>query len=199
MTDHPVNPVFLVLDLELNQPSNKIIEIGIVIADIYRKEIMHKESIYVKIDEPLNPYIIDLTGITEEILESQGVDLLTAAKRIRAIQDEFKPFINPVTWGQGDKKALEEQVRAQLNDYEENKEFNDALKIQMGRREVDVKTLYVAYRLANKQRPQGGLAKALRHMNQNFKGKKHSARDDAENTYYMFLEMLKFFDKSTLI
>ncbi len=185
------NNLYLFLDLEMNQPSQKIIEIGIVIADITTKEIKHKQSIIVNPSEQLNPYIIELTGIKQSDVDN-GITLIEAAEIIKDIQAKYSPFINPVTWGQGDKDLLELQVKEQISIYyfDQPEKINE-LGIKFGRREIDVKTLYVCYNIANDKSRQGGLAKSMTKLGLKFKGTKHRAADDAENTYYMFLKLLE--------
>lgn len=57
-----------VVDLEMNQPSDRIIQIGAVVADLQRSTIEAKFDEFVNPGEPVSPYITDLTGITDEDL-----------------------------------------------------------------------------------------------------------------------------------
>lgn len=173
------------IDLELNQPSNKIIEIGICIGNIHTGEILHKESIYVNPKEKLNPFIIQLTGIPQAIVDS-GVDLVTAYNRLAVLHKQYESFVNPLVWGHGDIGAIQKVFTFW------NKHFRSLEPWGFGRRYIDAKTLYVSYRLANKSTPAGGLAKALTKFGLKFDGKKHSAIDDAYNTFVIYREILNF-------
>ena len=98
-------------------------------------------------------------------------------------------FINPITWGGGDSIELKEQLMQYCPEFR-----NDVIDWPFGRRWIDTKTLYVAYRIANGQQPTGGLAKAMTHLKLKFIGRKHDAKDDAYNTLIMFRKMLQFFN-----
>lgn len=168
----------MAIDLEMNQPSEKIIQIGVVIGNINSGEILKEKSYSIKIDEPLNPYIISLTKITDENLQ-KGISLLEAYNELKIIHKEYNCFINPITWGGGDSQEL----RIQLGLEKE--------KFLFGRRWIDAKTLYCSYRIANKQFPAGGLAKALTNLKLKFKGQKHNALDDARNTFIIYYNLIK--------
>ena len=80
--------LFTAMDLELNQPSNKIIQIGAVKFNILTGEVYDRLRTYVHIDEPLCTdesicHIPKLTGITDKILEEKGVTLHEAYKELR--------------------------------------------------------------------------------------------------------------------
>jgi inhibitor of KinA sporulation pathway (predicted exonuclease) len=92
-------------------------------------------------------------------------------------------FCNPITWGGGDSLCL----RDQLGLAEE--------RFLFGRRFFDVKTLYQSYQLSQGQKIANGLSKAMAKMGLNFKGRKHTADADAENTFVFFCHMLKKFRK----
>ena len=64
------------LDLELNQPSGKIIQIGAVVGDTDNGDILDRYRAYVDPGEPLQQFIIDLTGITEDDIKTKGTDIV---------------------------------------------------------------------------------------------------------------------------
>jgi len=66
--------IFTSLDLEMAQPSKKIIQIGAVVGNIVTGEILEKLSIIVNPKEQLTEFIINLTGITQEDVNN-GVTL----------------------------------------------------------------------------------------------------------------------------
>jgi len=170
----------LFLDLELNQPSTKIIQVGYVIAN--PNEWLIKRSIYVNPHEKLDPRIIDLTGITQEQVDF-GFELSDAYQEICRDVVSFGCFINPVTWGGGDSEHLK-------------KELGKGDEFIFGRRWIDAKTLFVAWALANGKPPMGGLSSSLKKFRLKFEGKRHDALDDAYNTMRIFWELLKYFEPS---
>ena len=181
--------ILLSLDLELNKEGDQttdIIEIGIVIGDSVTSEILHKQYWFIKIQKPLDPFIIQLTSITQEMLDTQGIDLLTAYKELQALQKQYNCFMNPVQWGHDDAEELVRQV--QILDPTQPNIF--------GRRIIDVKTFYVTNKIAIDQKPQGGLAKGLTSYGLAFKGKKHRAIDDAYNTLVLYFKILELSRKT---
>jgi inhibitor of KinA sporulation pathway (predicted exonuclease) len=173
--------VFTAIDLEMAQPSNKIIQIGAVVGRLSTGEILDKLSIFVNPNEQLSEYISKLTHITQADVDG-GIQLPEAFARLEEFHKKHESFINPITWGQGDVKALLEQM------VEYNVEFNKSL---FGRRIIDVKNTYVDRRLANKEFPTGGLKKAMNRFGLKFKGIAHSADDDAENTFILYTNMIQ--------
>jgi inhibitor of KinA sporulation pathway (predicted exonuclease) len=93
-------------------------------------------------------------------------------------------ILNPLTWGGGDTVIL----RQQLGLSEERWMF--------GRRWIDVKTLYVAWRMSHDKEISGGLAKAMTRLGLTFQGRKHNALDDAHNTFRMYRALLAEFRKN---
>ena len=62
---------FLALDLEMNQPSGKIIQVGIAIGSANdRRDQYITKKWYINPNEPLDQFIIDLTGITQSDISS---------------------------------------------------------------------------------------------------------------------------------
>jgi|SRR5581483_130855 len=175
--------VFTSVDLEMNQPSRKIIQIGACIGNISTGQVLEKLSVFVNPYEQLNPAITDLTKITQEDVDN-GVSLETAYRQLQSMHEYYKAFVNPITWGGGDSQELLEQLQ------KENSSFQGWC---FGRRWIDVKTLFVCWRLARKQPIQGGLARSMIKLSLTFQGQKHNAQDDAINTFRMYCAMLKKF------
>lgn len=165
--------VFLSLDLEMNQPSGEIIEIG---ACVFSKTsgILETRNWIVKPEFELSKRIIDLTGITEDMVLN-GVNLLDAYEDLVSFRNSHHCFINPIVWGHGDVDVLQNQTGL----------FGD-----FGRRVIDVKTLCVFDRIKQNKPLSGGLAKTLGRYGLKFQGKKHRAGFDALNTARLFLHIL---------
>lgn len=181
--------IFTSLDLELNQPSDKVIQIGAVKFNILSGDIYQKFTKYVQIDEKLCTdrnicHIPELTGITDEILEEKGVDLVTAYRELRdfhaepvVLDDkEYLPMLNPVTWGGADTRCLKMDLERV------GYEFNNKKMYCFGHRFFDIKTIHQLLMIAKKTSLKGGLKKACNIWDVNFDGRAHDAMVDAYNT-----------------
>ena len=173
--------IFTALDLELNQNTvtgPKIIQIGAVVGNIETGEILEKLSVFINPNQQLEPFIIGLTKIKQETVDN-GVTLLEGYEKLKEMHKKHNSFVNGVTWGQGDIKALTKELGM------------DGLCF--GRREIDVKTLYVTWRIANNSFPTGGLSRAMANLGLKFKGTAHRADDDAENTFITFKRLVEMY------
>lgn len=177
----------MALDLELNQPSRKIIEIGVCFFNLESGEVLEKCSWYINPNEPINPYITDLTTITDEDVIKEGITLLEAYNELVAKYKKHNCFGNMLTWGGGDSEELKQELSQYGN-----------IQWEFGRRWFDVKTLYQAFCMREGHKIQAGLAKALTRVGLQFKGTKHRAIDDAFNTYRMFSKLIKLLPKGVI-
>lgn len=169
-----------VLDLEHNQPSGKICQIGAVVGDTKTGEITHRLRIYVNPGEPIAPFITELCGITQDKIDKEGIALDDAYTQLKDFHRTHSEFMNPVTWGGGDS----EYILNQLSD----KAKEDWC---FGRRWIDAKTLVVSQMIAKENAVySGGLGSAMKRFNMKFQGRKHDAQDDAENTWRIYYQML---------
>ena len=175
--------VYLALDLEFNNapdystPDPKIIQVGVALGEPWA---ITTYSWYVNPHEPIYPTITQLTGITDHHVEHESVPLETVAKELSEIIQQYKPFVNPVTWGRGDMDALLAAF------------FSHGCSFpHFGRRYIDVKTLYSLHMLAKNKRPNGGLKSAMGEFKMQFIGTPHRADVDAKNTLYLFFEILE--------
>lgn len=171
------------VDIEMEQPSQEIIEIGWFIGNpVTGKEVI-KNNALINIGKPLSSFITSLTGIDDVMLSTAGT-LQEACNSLLTDHRTYSDFMNPATWGGSDI----EFIKSQLVDYPE-------LLLQMnlgfGRRWIDVKTIYQAYRMAKQLSIKSGLAKSLTRVDLKFEGTKHRAADDAYNTFRIHRELLK--------
>lgn len=170
---------FFALDLELNQPSGKIIEVGIAVGNVDQGVFLTKHW-YLDPEEPIDEYITELTGISDETIELDSVPYTQMAAELEAILVEHKCFVNPVQWGGGDALAL-------------RKEFvlrNIVFKF-FGRREIDVKTLYTYLSIAQGRSVTGGLKSCMGRYKLPFEGIPHRASVDALNTLKFFFLLIR--------
>jgi inhibitor of KinA sporulation pathway (predicted exonuclease) len=175
------NQNYLALDLELNQPSGKIIQVGVAIGSIKDRRTQYlTKKWYIRPNEPLDPFIIDLTGITEADLSKYSVSHDTVARELAELIKEHKTFINPVTWGGGDSTELLAEFCKNHADFP-----------HFGRRWIDVKTWYTYLLLSQGKNPAGGLASAMGAYKLQFQGQAHQADVDAENTLAFFFTLMQ--------
>lgn len=189
--------LYLSLDLEMEQPNQEIIQIGACVGNIKTGEILGTYRAYCTPSEPLSPFIIQLTGITQETMDIHGKPLVEAYKGLIQFRNQFANVnCNAMTWGGGDTLELKQQV---VRAYDIGKVFPWPL----GRRWIDIKTWFQFRQLVKDGKQQSGLAKALIKCGLNFKGRKHDAMDDAVNTfriaYALVLEFKSMFNLDELI
>jgi inhibitor of KinA sporulation pathway (predicted exonuclease) len=182
-----VTEYYLALDLELNNasdnstPNPPIIQVGVAIGtwNHYVDNKIITKKWYFNPNEPIYPFITELTGITDDDVINKSVTHAVFAEEFGALIKEYKPFVNPVTWGGGDSVELKAEMVAR-----------DIPFPYFGRRWIDVKTWYVLRLLANGKRPAGGLRSAMGTYKMKFEGTPHRADDDALNTLRLFFNIL---------
>lgn len=167
------------IDLEMNQPSGKIIQIGAVVGDTTNGDILERYRAYVNPGEPLQQFIVDLTGVTEKDIADKGTSLTEAYEGLRLMHLRHDCFMNPLTWGGGDSQTILDQLPV-----------NDREHWPFGRRWIDAKTVHVSKMIANGKVLSGGLSTSMKTYNLKFQGRKHDAQDDAENTWRIYYHML---------
>jgi len=178
---------YLALDLELNNaqdgstPNPKIIQVGVAIGSAREnpKEWITKKW-YVKINDPIYPFITDLTGITTQDIQQFGMTHYDIGQELSRLIKENDVFVNPVTWGGGDSTELKYEFDTHGIEFK-----------HFGRRWIDVKTWYALKMFASGKRPSGGLSSAMGVYKLQFEGKAHRADVDAYNTLRLFFEILK--------
>lgn len=170
----------LALDLELNKEDGQItdiIQVGAVIGNIFTGEIRERLSYFIKIEKPLDPFIIQLTGITDNDIQ-MGTDIVEVYNDIERYMKQHECSRSILTWGKGDQEAFKKQA---------GKEY---WKGKIGHRYTDVKTLFCEYALANNIPMKAGLAKACSIMKHEFIGRQHNAMWDAYNTFEIYRKLL---------
>jgi len=192
---------FLALDLEMNQPSDKIIQIGAVAGNIMTGEVLETLSQLVSIDEKLctDPNICDipkLTGITEKRLEEDGIPLPEAYRKLSNFRNKHNCHRNPIVWGGDDARCLKKELMERF-DMEFSTGFGVNTHLPMfcfGHRWFDVKTFFQIHMFMNNWKMQSGLRKSVKRMGMTFEGKGHDAMWDAYNTFklahVMFSKMI---------
>lgn len=169
------------LDLEMNQPSGKIIQIGAVIGDTVTGMVAHRLRVYINPGEPIASEITKLCNISQDQIDQEGIPLADGYRILKEFHEKHSTFINPLTWGGGDSQEVYDQL-----DEETRKDWC------FGRRWIDAKTMAVTRMIARENRIySGGLATTMKKYGLGFQGHKHDAQDDAENTFKMYYHMLQ--------
>lgn len=162
----------LSLDLEMNQPSGKIIQVGAVIGSVKTGEVIAKEMWYVDPLEEVSEEITELTGINTGHVY-QELSPLEAYRKLKSFKEAHKCFMNPIVWGSGtrnDSSMLYDQAKPGEPNF-------------MGHRVLDAKTIYQSMRAASSKSIKAGLEKAMGKVGMKFDGTPHRALDDALNTW----------------
>lgn len=173
---------WLALDLELNLDSNgvpkKIIQIGIAIGNIDNG--IKTYSWYIDPEEPIVPYITELTGITDDDVKNRSTPLEKVAEELGELIKEKNVFVNPIQWGMGDAMQLKEAFRQKNIDFP-----------YFGHREIDVKTIFSYLRFSAGKDAKGGLRSCMGTYKLSFEGLPHRADVDAYNTLRLFFVLMK--------
>lgn len=171
---------FLALDLELNQPSGRIIQVGIALGARPQAEADYLTYAWLMDPkEPIAPEIEALTGISDRLIAQKAVSWPQMVAELHAILAEHPHFVNPVSWGGGDAATLLAEIVAQ-----------DLSFPHFGRRWLDVKTMHSLLSLAAGKNPSGGLSSVMGRYGLRFIGEAHRADIDAFNTLRLFFKLL---------
>jgi inhibitor of KinA sporulation pathway (predicted exonuclease) len=170
----------LSLDLELNKHPTQIIQVGMVVGSLQTGEILEKVGCFIKISNPLDPFITSLTNITEDDLRDGG-SILDAYNELIRLKTQYQCYGHCLQWGGGDIECLQKEITLTSGDMS---------LWPFGHRYVDAKTVFQTLMIANDKKPQAGLAKALTKLGLQFKGSKHNAVDDAYNTFVLYYNIL---------
>ena len=175
------NTNYLSIDLELN--GDDIIQVGVAIgnADTDPDDyVVRSWYLQPKSGAAIDPFITDLTGIDQTLLDSCAVDHGTVASELSDLIRDTGVFVNPVQWGLGAAGELLAEFR-QLGCHFPH----------FGRRVIDVKHYYLYIEAANGHALSGGLRSSMGRHGLQFQGTPHRADHDALNTLRFFFHMLR--------
>jgi inhibitor of KinA sporulation pathway (predicted exonuclease) len=172
---------YMALDLELNGPD--IIQVGVAIGNANTDPddyVVRSWYVQPKSGEAIHPWITDLTGIDQDLLDSCAVDHGVVACELGSLIHDTGVFVNPVQWGLGDADELLAEFR-QLGCHFPH----------FGRRVIDVKHYYLYIEAANGHALAGGLRSSMGRHGLQFSGTPHRADHDALNTLRFFFHLLR--------
>lgn len=182
------------LDLELNNKNDgttpRIIQVGVAWGSPIRPEEIETYSWYLDPEENITPFITQLTGITDEIIQEKSVDHKTVAQELGDILTQNQVFTNPLVWGGNNKFSDATELKDEFRERGIHFPY-------FGRRVIDVKTLYVFNQMVRGKTPSGGLRKSMISYGLDFIGQSHNAEYDSLNTlrfFFYFLQRQKMFE-----
>lgn len=181
-------PLFWALDLEMEQPSNEIISIGIAWETPYSAVPLSKNFLITP-SYPLSSFIQELTGLQDSMFDAtmtrkecfQSFYEFWLSMTSENRNEHHRLESHPITWGQGDLHLLRKQMCAELDE------------VNLPKRIVDVKTLMWFDKMAkgNYNSARMSLSTALKEMKIPFLGDAHNSADDALNTLVLFRRLLE--------
>jgi len=156
----------------------EIIEIGIVPLDLLTMEVREDisfSSLIINRKTEISDFCTELTGITQQMIKENGKDFGDVCNTIGKFYSIKYPH---GSWGNYDIVKLQSQCKEYGVDF------------PFGKTHYNLKNLYA---ILTGDRNEKGLGKALKERKMEFKGKQHSALDDAINTALLmrdvFLEL----------
>ncbi|MCY9861213.1 exonuclease domain-containing protein [Vibrio coralliirubri] len=174
-----------VYDLEMicwedHKGVGEIIEIGAVLVDLEKGVITNKVNVIVKPNEAINPFTTKITGITQRMVDKQGVDLTEAIRRInKKISLKNNHWF---AWGSDVSTIVREFTRHDI-------EFNVA----------NFHNLAVFTRLLHKTSYSMGLKEACEFYGSEIITPAHRALPDAITTANLAIELFKTHDPKLLV
>lgn len=157
----------IVVDLELNQPSRKFIQIGAICMNLRTGEGLSEFNQYINPEEELSQFIVDLTGITQKQVDN--------GFKIQDSLTEFWHWVqskgckNIHAWGHDVWEIINESKKNGVS-YPNVRSYN-------------IKEFATIVKVALPNSAQsGGLNKTMNTFGLKFEGKQHNALDDAKNT-----------------
>lgn len=172
---------FISLDLEMNKPSGKIIQVGICVANFNGGYEPLLKKWYIDPNEDVTEYITQLTGITNDDIKTHSVTHQQMATELSDIIKGYDCYTNPVTWGGGDYELLLSEI----------KQHTGEKFIDFGRRYIDVKTIFTFMEMCKGNMKKAALKSALGRRKMQFIGEAHRADVDAHNTIRLFFDLIK--------
>lgn len=145
----------------------EIIEIGIVPLDLLTMEVREDisfSSLIINRKTEVSDFCTELTGITQQMIKEKGKDFADVCNTISKYYSQKYPS---ASWGNYDLVKLTSQC----------KEYS--IPTPFGKTHYNLKNLYA---ILTGDRNEKGLTNALKERKMEFKGKQHSALDDAINT-----------------
>lgn len=172
----------IVFDLEMNLPSKKIIQIGANLVDIKRGVILDSFDTFVDPLEPIDPFIKELTGITDG--DVQGSNEIAQALNKFFSWAKENDCAHFTVWG-SDYWVVKNEVEALRK---------AGVEVDMPKKasQLNLKETALLFRSCfSSAKSRGGLKATIDLFGLSFTGRQHDARDDAYNTVKLLLHFKK--------
>lgn len=144
---------------------HEIIEIGLVVLDNETKQVIQKDSLIIKPEySEISPFCTELTTLTQEFVESQGISFREACEILKEKYRSHKRIWG--SWGNYDKNQMNKDCR------------NKGVKYPFSDLHYNLKPLFSFAMGIDREL---GLENAMKHMNIPFEGTQHRGVDDAYN------------------
>jgi len=144
---------------------HEIIEIGLVVLDNETKQVIEKDSLIIKPEySEVSPFCTELTTLTQEFVESQGISFREACEILKEKYRSHKRIWG--SWGNYDKNQMNKDCR------------NKGVKYPFSDLHYNLKPLFSFAMGIDREL---GLENAMKHMNIPFEGTQHRGVDDAYN------------------
>jgi inhibitor of KinA sporulation pathway (predicted exonuclease) len=153
-----------------NRPGSRteIIEVGICPLNLESLTCVSPESFLITPQRSgIGPFIEELTGITQIQVNQRGMKWSEFCQHMRIGRPQLQDMVWG-SWGSWDRRVLDDNCK-----------MNNCLS-PFGNNHLDLKRLYWLVRFPD--RHPMGLSRALREEGLKFRGKQHTAGDDAFNT-----------------
>ena len=173
----------IIFDLEHNQPTPSIIQIGAVLCDYKKRTIVKRFNRYCLLPkgEILDPYIQDLCDIPEDFLEEHGISFVSAVNEFWTWVHDCNCGGNIAAWSK-DLIVLEKQSR------------EAGVTPPTNLHSLDLKEMGKLFRIPKGSKAKGGLQNTMQLFNLTFKGRPHDGLTDSENTAMLVFHWLKLLD-----
>lgn len=186
--------IYCFIDLEMEQPSNDLLEIGASVWDIGKRKEINRFQAYISLPDNAMPseYITDLCSIDHNVYKTSALSPKEGIESFWRFFEDCKSGGRICAWG-GDVYWLK-QYSTQHNAYHSKKI-----------RALDIKNLSEPIRWLRDKKARGGLKSTMDILDLPFEGTQHMAYDDAYNTarvfdkiindYRVLINVEKAFDK----
>lgn len=142
---------------------NEIIEVGSTVIDMKEKRILPWKSFYIKpIKSKISPFCTKLTGITQEIVDREGVGFDFACRSL----DEATHGITWASWGDYDRETFKDQCGRENIPY------------PFGKTHINIKNVFA---LTNGLKKEVSIPDALEILDLKFTGSYHRGGPDSFN------------------
>ncbi len=160
-----------ILDLEMNKPSRKIIQIGAVCLDVKTGKTAARDfNVFINPHESIDPFIVELCGITDKTIKDEGKDLYLGLTELWAWMKASGCAKNVGAWG-NDWSAVLKQSREDMG------------LIFEWPKVLDIKEMASVLRCAfPNEKAKAGLLNTMHLFGLSFQGNQHNALHDAQNT-----------------